>query len=155
MIRFHTCLILIKDIEQVVIDATNMWKNIYHLHKPSKDDPVEIIDDDSSNNDEFENTSSILVSPEELHELIKDKREEDKVKEAEEENKEEDDPVKIAAAVIASLPHSPPKMVTSTKEMASTEIMSTTASSIALSSPMSFQIQISTMQVSTISSIEL
>lgn len=51
MIRFHTCFILIKYIEHVVRDATNMWKNIYHLHKPS-DDPVEIKDDYCDNDEE-------------------------------------------------------------------------------------------------------
>ena len=61
MIKFHTCLILIKDIEHVVIDATNMWKNIYHLHKPSED-PVEIKDNDRNNSDDSE-TASILVTP--------------------------------------------------------------------------------------------
>ena len=50
MIRFHTCLILIKDIEHVVNDATNMWKHIYHLHKPSED-IVEIKDNDSNDDD--------------------------------------------------------------------------------------------------------
>ena len=127
MIRFHTCLILIKDIEHVVNDATNMWKNIYHLHEPSKD-PVEIIDYDSNNDDEFDSTPSITVSLEELHELMEDKEEEDKEKEAKEEDKEEDDLVKIAAAVIASLPHSPPKTVTSSRlESASAGLITSTS----------------------------
>ena len=51
-IRFHTCLILIKDIEHVVRDATNMWKNIYLLHNPNED-PIEIKDyDDDGDKDE-------------------------------------------------------------------------------------------------------
>lgn len=93
MIRFHTCLILIKYIEHVVRDATNMWKNIYHLHKPS-DDPVEIKDDDDDSNDEEDNTPCATFEAEE--------EEEDK------EENEEDDPMKIIAEVIVSLPHSPP-----------------------------------------------
>ena len=51
MIRFHTYLILVKDIEHVVNDATNIWKNIYHLHK-SSDDTVEIKDIDSDDDDD-------------------------------------------------------------------------------------------------------
>ena len=34
--KFNTCLILMKDIEYVVRNATSTWKNIYHLHKPSE-----------------------------------------------------------------------------------------------------------------------
>ena len=33
--KFNTCLILINDIEHVVKNATNTWKNIYNLHKKS------------------------------------------------------------------------------------------------------------------------
>ncbi len=114
MIRFHTCLILIKDIEHVVNDATNMWKNIYHLHKPSVDQ-VEIKDEYSSNSsDESDSAPSITVTPGELHAMIEEKEEEDKEEEAEEEDKE-DDPVKIAAVVITSLPHSLAKPVTSSR----------------------------------------
>ncbi len=32
---FNTCLILLKEIEHVVKNATNTWKNIYLLHKLS------------------------------------------------------------------------------------------------------------------------
>ena len=34
-LRFNTCLILMNDIEHVVRNATNTWKNIYLLHKLS------------------------------------------------------------------------------------------------------------------------
>ena len=64
MIRFHTCLILIKDIEHVVNDAKNMWKNIYHLHK-SSDDTVEIKDNDSSDDDD-DDDDDIEEIPEDL-----------------------------------------------------------------------------------------
>ena len=134
-IRFHTCLILIKDIERIVKDATNVWKGIYHLHKPS-DHPVEIKDDDDDEDyEEGKNSITMDVIDEDLQELMKEKEEEEEVEEAVEEDKEEDDPVKIAAAVIASLPHSPPKPITSTMETTSTsEIVSTSATSIAQSS---------------------
>ena len=104
MIRFHTCLILIKEIEHVVRDAKNMWKNIYHLHKPSED-PVEIKDNDSNDSDDFESTPSITVTPGELHTLMEDVEEEDKEGETLEEDEDEEDPVRIAAEVIATLPH--------------------------------------------------
>ena len=101
MIRFHTCLILIKDIENVIRDATNMWKNIYHLHKPSED-PIEIKDNDNSESDDFESTPSIIVTPGELHTLMEDVEEEDKEGETLEEDEDEEDPVRIATEVIAT-----------------------------------------------------
>ena len=58
---------------------------------------------------------------------MKDK-EEEMEEEVEEEDKEEDDPVKIAAVVIASLPHSPPKIVTSSRlESASIGLIASTS----------------------------
>ena len=54
----------------------------------------------------------------------------------EEEVEKEDDPVKIVAAVIASLPHSPPKTINSTMETGSTsKIVSITETSTAQSPP--------------------
>ena len=50
-IRFQTCLILIKDIERIVKDAIDVWKGIYHLHKPYNH-LVEIKDDDGDDDDE-------------------------------------------------------------------------------------------------------
>ena len=74
-IRFHTCLILIKDIEHVVKDSTNMWKNIYLLHKPSEN-LVEINDDDDdSDKDEDngeDNTPCVTIDVEEYQDLMKD-----------------------------------------------------------------------------------
>ena len=32
-LRFNTCLVLLKEIEHVVKNATNTWKNVYLLHK--------------------------------------------------------------------------------------------------------------------------
>ena len=34
-LRFNTCLVLLNDIEHIEKNATNTWKNIYHLHKLS------------------------------------------------------------------------------------------------------------------------
>lgn len=50
-LRFNTCLILIKDIEHVVKNATRMWKNIYHLHKYSGS-PIEVKADNSDDEEE-------------------------------------------------------------------------------------------------------
>ena len=130
MIRFHTCLLLIKDIEHVVNDATNMWKNIYHLHK-SSDDTVEIkdinSDDDSDDDDDIEDNPGDLhsimqeVEEEAEKELEEDEAEKEMEEKEDEQAEVEEDPVQIAAAVIASLPHSPSKIVTSTMETAPTD----------------------------------
>lgn len=52
-LKFNTCLILIKDIEHVVKNATNTWKNIYRLHKPS-DFLVDVKDDDEEEKEKDE-----------------------------------------------------------------------------------------------------
>ena len=44
-LKFNTCLGLMKDIDHVVKNATNTWKNIYLLHKPS-DFPINVNDED-------------------------------------------------------------------------------------------------------------
>ena len=79
ILKFNTCLILMKNVKSVVKNATNVWKVAYHLHKLTKD-PVDIKDD------EEDNTPSITVSAEEMQDLMKD-REEEKKEEAEEEEK--------------------------------------------------------------------
>ena len=119
-IRFHTWLILIKDIEHVVRDATNMCKNIYLLHKPSED-LVEIKDDDDDGDkdedNEEDNTPCVTIDAKYYQDLMKND-EEEKEDEAEEEvreqkEEEESDPIRIATKVIASLPHSLVKIATS------------------------------------------
>ena len=82
---------LTKNIELVVKHASDVWKDVYHLRKPSKE-VVKIKDDYSSDNDEdeFDNIPSIMVTPGELHALMEEKEEEDKEEEAEEEEKDED-----------------------------------------------------------------
>ena len=87
ILKFNTCLILMKNVELVVKNATNVWKDVYHLHRPDKD-PVEIKDDDNDKeeDDEEDNIPSIIVTVEEMHDLMKD-REEEKEEEAKEEDK--------------------------------------------------------------------
>jgi hypothetical protein len=118
-LKFNTCLVLMKDIEHVVKNATNAWKNVYLLHKMNdfavtiseKDDDDDKEEKDKEENDEetthFDNTDN----------------EEEKEQEATEEETqdiEENDPIKIVAVVVASLPHSPRKVLTtSSMEIAS------------------------------------
>ena len=117
--RFNTCLILVKSIEPVVKNATDVWSDVYKLHKPTKE-IVEIKDDDNiSDEEEMDGDNTISM----------DEEKEEEEKDDEEQVEEADDPVNIAAAVIASLPHSPPKSTS--------------------------QLQVSTMQVPSTSSTEL
>ena len=89
-LRFSTCLILLNEIEHVVKNTTNTWKNIYHLHKLS-DFPISISDKDDDDDQE------------------KDEEKDDEVTPFDNVDVEEIDLVKIVRAVIASLPHSPRK----------------------------------------------
>ena len=66
---------------------------------------------------------------------MEEKEEEYKEEEELEEEKDEDDPVRIAAESIASLPHTPPKTVTSMESTSTGEIVSTTATSFTQSTP--------------------
>ena len=66
-LRCHTCLILMKNIEDVVRNENNIWKNIYLLHKKS-DFPVQVDDkDDEEEKDEEkeEEIEKITVNEEE------------------------------------------------------------------------------------------
>ena len=55
--KFNTCLILINDIEHVVKNATNTWKNIYILHKQS--DFIVNVSDKDEDDDEHEKDEGI------------------------------------------------------------------------------------------------
>ena len=128
-LKFNTCLVLMKDIEYVVRNSTNTWRNVFHLHKWSEY-PVEIKDDDDdSDKDEDNDEDSTQFVTVDYQELMKDD-EEEKEEEAIEEAKEDDeeiDPVKTAATVIASLPYSPSKLTTSSSsKIASASFIVTT-----------------------------
>ena len=118
-IKFHTCLILMKDIEHVVKDATNMWKNIDHLQKPNEN-PIQINDDDDDDSDkdednEEENTPCVTIDAKDYQDFMKDdeeEKEDDAKEEARKEEEEESDLVRIVVKVIASLPQSPVKTTT-------------------------------------------
>ena len=48
--RFNACLVLLNDIEHIVKNTTNTWKNVYLLHKPS--DFVVSVSDKEGDDDE-------------------------------------------------------------------------------------------------------
>ena len=51
-VRLNTYLVLVKEIGHIVKNATNTWKNIYLLHKPS--DFVVSVSDKDEDDDEQE-----------------------------------------------------------------------------------------------------
>ena len=53
-LKFNTCLVLMKDIEYVVKNATNKWRNVFRLHKLSEH-PDEIKDDDNDSDKDEDN----------------------------------------------------------------------------------------------------
>ena len=108
-LRFNTCLVLMKDIEHVVKNATNTWKNVYLLHKPINSF-VSISDKDD---DDKEEKYDVEVT----HFDNIDDEEEQKQEATEEEthNVEEIDLVKIVAVIIASLSQSPRKNIDNIK----------------------------------------
>ncbi|GLJ25488.1 hypothetical protein SUGI_0488040 [Cryptomeria japonica] len=111
-LRFHTFLVLSKQIETIVNNATTMWKRIYNLPMPS--DPTVTTEGEKEEDEEDE---------------------EDK----EEEEAAEEEGDTVAAKVIASLPHSPQKGVASSAS--ASRIVSTVATSIAQSLPITSQLQ--------------
>jgi len=143
-----------KDVEHVVRNATNTWKNVYHLHKWS-DFPIDVKDDgnnddeDKDEEDAKESTHFVTVDYEEYkeQEAIQEKTQDD----------EEIDPVKIAAKIIASLPHSTRKpMMTSSIEIAQARLIVTTNENtniLSLFAPI--QLSTSLNEVSSTSSTEL
>ncbi|GLJ19494.1 hypothetical protein SUGI_0352090 [Cryptomeria japonica] len=130
-LRFHTFLVLSKQIEAIVNNATIMWKRIYNLPMPS--DPTVTIEGDKDDEEDEE------------------KKEEEEAAEEEEDTviigDEEDDPEQVAVEVIASLPHSPQKGVASSAS--ASRIVSTVATSIAQSLPITSQLQTPTVTSST------
>ncbi|GLJ27649.1 hypothetical protein SUGI_0542560 [Cryptomeria japonica] len=111
-LRFHTFLVLSKQIEAIVNNATIVWKRIYNLPMPS--DPTVTTEGE------------------------KEEDEEDEEEKQEEEAAEEEGDT-VAAKVIASLPHSPQKGVASSAS--ASRIVSTVATSIAQSLPITSQLQ--------------
>jgi hypothetical protein len=86
ILKFNTCLILMRNVESIVKNPTNVWRDVYHLHKHIED-LVEIkdYDSDKDEDDEEDNTPLVTITIEEMQDLMKDGEEEN-----EEEAKEED-----------------------------------------------------------------
>ena len=53
-LKFNTCLVVMKDIEYVVRNSMNTWRNVFHLHKLSEY-PIEIKDDDDDSDKDEDN----------------------------------------------------------------------------------------------------
>ncbi|GLJ51722.1 hypothetical protein SUGI_1099190 [Cryptomeria japonica] len=135
-LRFHTFLVLSKQIEAIVNNAIIVWKRIYKLPMPSE--PMVTIEgdkDDEDDEEDEEKKEEEEAAEEEGDTVIIGDEEGDTVIIGD----EEDDPEQVAAEVIASLPHSPQKGVASSAS--ASRIVSTVATSIAQSLPITSQLQ--------------
>ncbi|GLJ11508.1 hypothetical protein SUGI_0169290 [Cryptomeria japonica] len=128
-LRFHTFLVLSKQIEAIVNNATIVWKRIYNLPMPS--DPTVTTEGEKEEDEEDEEEKEEEEAAEEEGDtvIISEEEEGDTVIIGD----EEDDPEQVAAKVIASLPHSLQKGVASSAS--ASRIVSTVATSIAQSLP--------------------
>ncbi|GLJ49362.1 hypothetical protein SUGI_1044140 [Cryptomeria japonica] len=150
-LRFHTFLVLSKQIEAIVNNATIVWKRIYNLPMPS--DLTVTIEGDKDDEEDEEKKEEEEAAEEEGDKVIIGDEEGDTVIIGDEEGDtviigdEEDDPEQVAAEVIASLPHSPQKGVASSAS--ASRIVSTVATSIAQSLPITSQLQTPTVTSST------
>ncbi|GLJ15942.1 hypothetical protein SUGI_0263460 [Cryptomeria japonica] len=131
-LRFHTFLVLSKQIEAIVNHATIVWKRIYKLPMPS--DPTVTIEGDKDDEEDEEEKEEEEAAEEEGDTVIIGDEEDTVII-----GDEEDDPEQVAAEVIASLPHSPQKGVASSAS--ASRIVSTIATSIAQSLPITSQLQ--------------
>ncbi|GLJ28350.1 hypothetical protein SUGI_0557560 [Cryptomeria japonica] len=102
-LRFHTFLVLSKQIEAIVNNATIVWKRIYNLPMPS--DPTVTTEGEKEEDEEDEEEKEEVEAAEEEGDtvIISEEEEGDTVIIGD----EEDDTEQVAAKVIASLPHSP------------------------------------------------
>ncbi|GLJ42660.1 hypothetical protein SUGI_0884330 [Cryptomeria japonica] len=134
-LRFHTFLVLSKQIEAIVNNATIVWKRIYNLPMPS--DPTVTTEREKEEDEEDEEEKEEEEAAEEEGDMviISEEEEGDTVIIGD----EEDDPEQVAAKVIASLPHSPQKGIASSAS--ANKIVSTVATSIAQSLPITSQLQ--------------
>ncbi|GLJ18473.1 hypothetical protein SUGI_0327590 [Cryptomeria japonica] len=140
-LRFHTFLVLSKQIEAIVNNATIVWKRIYNLPMPS--DPMVTIEGDKDDEEDEEKKEEEEAAEEEGDTVIIGDEEGETVIIGD----EEDDPEQVAAEVIASLPHSPQKGVASSAS--ASRIVSIVATFIAQSLPITSQLQTPTVTSST------
>ena len=61
ILKFNTCLVLMKNVEHIVKNSIDVWKDVFHLPKPSED-PVEIKDDDSDKDEDNEEDNTPCVT---------------------------------------------------------------------------------------------
>ncbi|GLJ26886.1 hypothetical protein SUGI_0525910 [Cryptomeria japonica] len=134
-LRFHTFLVLSKQIEAIVNNATIVWKRIYNLPMPSDPTVTTEGEKEEDEEDEEEKEEEEVAEEEGDTVIISEEEEGDTVIIGD----EEDDPEQVAAKVIASLPHSPQKGVASSAS--ASRIVSTVATSIAQSLPITSQLQ--------------
>ena len=89
ILKFNTCLVLMKNVEHFVKSSIDVWKDVLHLPKPSED-PVEVKGDNSGKDkdDEEDNTHCVTINSKEYQDLMKDGEEEKEYK-VEEKDKEE------------------------------------------------------------------
>ncbi|GLJ18179.1 hypothetical protein SUGI_0321240 [Cryptomeria japonica] len=139
-LRFHTFLVLSKQIEAIVNNATIVWKRIYNLPMPS--DPTVTIEGDKDDEEDEEEKEEEEAAEEEGDTVIIGDEEDTVII-----GDEEDDPKQVAAEVIASLPHSPQKGVASSAS--ASRIVSIVATSIAQSLLITSQLQTPTVTSST------
>ena len=128
-LRFNTCLVLLKEIQHVVKNATNTLKNVCLLHKTinfvisisDKDDDVNREEKhEEKYNEEVTHFDNIDDEDEQGQEATKEDAQ----------DIEETNTVKIIAVVIASLPHSPSKIFkTPSSEIASARLIVTSTES--------------------------
>ena len=69
-LKFNTCLVLMKDIEYVLKNAKNTWRNVFHLHKMSEY-PIEIKDDDEDSGKDEDSTQFFTIDTVDYQELMK------------------------------------------------------------------------------------
>lgn len=103
-LKLGTCMIMLKDIEYVVKEATKAWENIYKLHQPS--DFVVHVDD---KDDEYEE-EGVEIKDDELDDVNLDDEEEEQEATRgsllEIQGIEEKDVETIGIAAMVSFPHS-------------------------------------------------
>lgn len=128
-LRFNTCLILLKEIEHVVKNATNTWKNFYLPHNLS-DFVVSVSDKDDDDDQEEKDEEKYDEEVTHFDNVDDEEAQENEATEEDVQDVEETNPVKIVVVVIASLPHSPSKtLITSNIKTTSARLIVTSTKS--------------------------
>ncbi|GLJ39681.1 hypothetical protein SUGI_0811210 [Cryptomeria japonica] len=145
-LRFHTFLVLSKQIEAIVNNATIVWKRIYNLPMPSDPTVTTEGEKEEDEEDEEEKEEEEAVEEEGDTVIISEEEEGDTVIIGD----EEDDPEQVVAKVIASLPHSPQKGVASSAS-ASNIVATSIAQSLLITSQLQTPIVTSSTELQSMS----